>query len=147
MASNFLDYFKTYVSNLPTTGIAKVYFEMNDVKNDASVKTWPFVYWDMSTASFVENDRTGKRKLKITCYAVDQWIAEEETTNTKIKAWDTLHFAFKAYLAKLETLETTYNCQVQGKNELNCQLYDRGGFSVEEDIAIEYKDIVIEIMC
>ncbi len=65
MASNFLDYFKTYVSNLPATGIAKVYFEMNDIKNDASVKTWPFVYWDMSTASFVENDRTNKRKLKM----------------------------------------------------------------------------------
>ena len=147
MASNFLDYFKTYASNLPATGIAKVYFEMSDVKNDASVKTWPFVYWDMSTASFIENDRTNKRKLKITCYAVDQWIAEEETTNTKIKAWDSLHVNFKAYLAKLETLESTYNCQVQGKNEINAELFDRGGFSVEEDIAIAYKDLVIEIMC
>ena len=147
MACNFLDYLKTYLSNQPTTGIAKVYFELNDVKNDASAKTWPFVYWDISTLSFVENDRTNKRKVKVTCYAVDQWIEEEETTNTKIKAWDSLHINFKAYLAKLETLETSYNCQIQGKNEIQAQLFDRGGFSAEEDIANEHKDLTIEIMC
>ena len=147
MAVNFLDYFKTYVSNLPATGIKEVGFDFHAIANRDTTHTYPLVFWDMSTASFVENDRTNKRKLKITCYAVDEWIAEEETTNTKIKAWDTLHAAFKTYLAKLETLESTYSCQIQGKNEIQAQLFDRGGFSVNEDIAIGYNDLTIEIMC
>ena len=145
MASNFLDYFKTYVSNLPATGIAKVYFDIDWIINTANVKTYPYVFWHVGTISGTDNFRTGNKKIKITCYVIDEWISEEETTITKEKQWDLLRDYFDVYLAKLETLESSYKCVITSK-DMSFDVLDRG-MTTDEDLAIAYKDIEVDIFC
>jgi len=143
---NFLTYLKSYLVNVPTTGIKEVFFDLNQLLNTESGKDYPFVFWDLNTLKGTEDQRQNRIKLTVSCYAIDKWVTEEET-GTKIAAWDTLATNFRAYLDKLETLETTYSAQVQKKNEIRFELFDRGLISVDEEIAIKYFDVQIELFC
>jgi len=143
---NLLVKLKSLLVNVPATGIKSVYFDLNQLINTEVNKTYPFVFWDLNTLKGVDNQRAGKVKLSITCYAVNKYINEEETTD-KITEWDTLATNFKAYLDNLSTLETTYSAQMLNRSDIDFELFDRGIVSIDEEIAIAYKQIQIEVYC
>lgn len=143
---NLLVKLKSLLVNVPATGIKSVYFDLNQLINTEVNKTYPFVFWDLNTLKGVDNQRAGKVKLSITCYAVNKYINEEETTD-KITEWDTLATNFKAYLDNLSALETTYSAQMLNRSDIDFELFDRGIVSIDEEIAIAYKQIQIEVYC
>lgn len=143
---NLLVKLKSLLVNVPATGIKSVYFDLNQLINTEVNKTYPFVFWDLNTLKGVDNQRAGKVKLSITCYAVNKYINEEQTTD-KITEWDALATNFKAYLDNLSTIETAYSAQMLNRNDIDFELFDRGIVSIDEEIAIAYKQIQIEVYC
>lgn len=143
---NLLVKLKSLLVNVPATGIKSVYFDLNQLINTEVDKTYPFVFWDLNTLKGVDNQRAGKVKLSITCYAVNKYINEEQTTD-KITEWDALATNFKAYLDNLSTIETAYSAQMLNRSDIDFELFDRGIVSIDEEIAIAYKQIQIEVYC
>ena len=144
---NALQGLKTFLSLVGTTGITNVYFDLNQMINTDRAKTYPFVFWDLSSIKFNEDIRQGIRKFTITAYMVDQYIQEETITGeSKIKTWDDLHTMFVAYINYLESIKAAHAYTFVELNSIDGEYYDRGQTSVDEELGIGYK-MSLEAYC
>lgn len=137
---------KTKLEVLTGTSIGKVYFDWQEYMNETGVtKTYPVVLWSLSGARFTDDARTTpaqpQKKLTCTVFAIASFNAN---TQDKITVWDTLEGYFKAYLNKMNE---SSGLLIENIDRVNGEYAGEGLISVDSEIGIMYKDVVIKMFC
>lgn len=126
------------------TSIGEVLFDWSEYLNEQRTKTYPVVLWSLSGARFSEDYRSSNiskvEKMTVNVFVISSFDAQ---TENKLTVWDNLESKFRNYLNMIHD-DSKLKINI---DKITGEYVGEGVLSIDSEIGIMYRDVVIEASC